>query len=240
MRDCSALVSSSQQCLAPQDPGDNKRFGEPVVGPLKAPTLGKQQLRPWEAELGQRAGALSPGVEVGKGGHSHTWWGNPGVGPQGFLQGDVGDLTGVSGSRRARLHRQGGGDAVGASWAAPEVGEGGARDRGWGATLLLPGPGHRHIQGVVASNIADESGLRGCVQQAQSYFGGSWKKGGAIKSHRDHRDSRGAWSLLLLLSMTAGCGGGRFLLSEVRGASWRQDITGHDSHTSLKNNSKTS
>lgn len=93
--------------------------------------------------------------------------------PHGFLQGDVGDLAGVSGSRRARLRRQGGGDAVGASWALPEAGEGGARDRGWGATLLLPGPGHRHIQWVVASNIADEGGWRGCVQQAQSYFGGS-------------------------------------------------------------------
>ena len=157
--------------------------------------------------------------------------------PQGFLQVDVGDLAGVSGSRRARLRRQGGRDTVGASWALPEAGEGGARDRGWGATLFLPGPGHRHIQGVVASNIADEGGWWGCVQQAQSYFGGSWKKGGAIKSHRDHQDSRGAWSLLL--SMIAGCGGGGFLLSEVWGASWRQDIKGHDSHRSLKNNSKT-
>lgn len=240
MRDCSALVSSSQQCLLPQDPGDNKRLGGHVVGPLEAATLGKQQLRPWEAELDQRAGELSTGGEVGKGEHCHTWWGNPCVGPQGFLQGDMGDLAGVSGSCRARLCRQGGGDAVGASWALPEVGEGGARDGSRGATLLLPGPSHRHIQGVVAGNTADERGWWGCVHQAQSYFGGSWKKGGAIKSHRDHRDSRGAWHLLLLLSMRAGCGGGRFLRSEVRGTSWRQDIKGHDSHRSLKNNSKTS
>ena len=93
MRDCSALVSSSQQCLLPQDPGDNKRLRGHVVGPLEAATLGKKQLRPWEAELDQRAGDLSTGVEVGKGEHCHTWWGNPCVGPQGFLQGHMGDFN---------------------------------------------------------------------------------------------------------------------------------------------------
>ena len=56
---------------------------------------------------------------------------------------------------------------------------------------------------------------------------------------RDHQDSRGVWSLLLLLSMIASCGDGGFLLSEVQGVSWRQDIKGHDSHRSLKNKSKT-
>lgn len=166
MRNCSALVSSSQQCLVPQNSGGNKVL-EDGVGPLEAVTLGKKQPTLWEAEQGQRAGAVSPGVVVGKGGHSHTWWGNPGVGPQGLLQGDVGDLAGVSGTHRARLCRQEGGDAVGACRALPEAGEGGARDWGRGSTQLLPDPRHSHIQRVVASDTAEEGGRQSFARQAQ-------------------------------------------------------------------------
>lgn len=49
-----------------------------------------------------------------KDGTPSTWWGNPGADTEGLFQGDVGDLTGVSGALRAWFCGQEGGDAVGA------------------------------------------------------------------------------------------------------------------------------
>jgi len=104
------------------------------------------------------------------------WWGDLGAGPEGLLQGAVGDLAGVSGACRARFYRQEGGDAVGACWALPEAGEGGTRYWDWGSAWLLSGPRHSHVQRVIASDVADEGGWRSFVLQAQLYFGGSWKE----------------------------------------------------------------
>lgn len=127
-------------------------------------------------------------IDVGRGGHPSTWWGHPGAGLDGLLQGDVGDLTSVSGTCRARFCPQEGGNAVGALWALPEAGEGGIRDWDWGSTQLLSGPRHSHIQRIIASDVAAEGGCQRFLYQAQSYFGGSWKKEGVI-FQRDQWDT---------------------------------------------------
>lgn len=122
---------------------------------MEEATLGRK-LRLWDAEQGQGAGAANPSMGLGKEGHSLTLWGNPGVGHKGILQGDVGDVAGVSGTRRARICCQGGGDAVGACCALPKAGEGGVGDWNQGSAQLLPDPRHRHIQRIIASDTADE------------------------------------------------------------------------------------
>lgn len=113
---------------------------------------------------------------MGRGGHPRTSWGSPGAGTNGLVQGDVGDLAGVSGTCRTRFCFQRGGDAVGACWALPEAGEGSIRDFDWGSTQLLSDPRHSYIQRIIAGNVADEGEWQSFTCQAQLYFGGSWKK----------------------------------------------------------------
>uniref|UniRef100_A0A4X1UR06 Vesicle associated membrane protein 1 n=1 Tax=Sus scrofa TaxID=9823 RepID=A0A4X1UR06_PIG len=67
-------------------------------------------------------------------------------------------IVSVSGTRRARICCQGGGDAVGACCALPKAGEGGVGDWNQGSAQLLPDPRHRHIQRIIASDTADEVG----------------------------------------------------------------------------------
>lgn len=111
-----------------------------------------------------------------KEGSPSTWWEDLGAGPQGLLQGAVGDLAGVSDACRARFYGQEGGNAVGARCALPEAGEGGARDWDRGSTWLLSAPRHGYVQRIIASDAADEGGWQSFVLQAELYFGGSWKK----------------------------------------------------------------
>lgn len=101
---------------------------------------------------------MSPRPMRGKEGMPSTWQSNPDAGPEGLLQGDVGDLAGVRGPHRARFCRQGGGDAVGAHCALLEAGEGGTGGWGWGSTQLLSDPYHSHVQGIVARDTAGEGG----------------------------------------------------------------------------------
>uniref|UniRef100_A0A8C7C6A1 Uncharacterized protein n=1 Tax=Neovison vison TaxID=452646 RepID=A0A8C7C6A1_NEOVI len=97
-----------------------------------------------------------------------TWWEDLGAGPQGLLQGAVGDLAGVSDACRARFYGQEGGNAVGARCALPEAGEGGARDWDRGSAWLLSAPRHGHVQRIIASDAADEGGWQSFVLQAES------------------------------------------------------------------------